>query len=135
MARNGTTWLVLANIGTPTVPAYSAVGCQRDGGTEETTENIDVSCKDSRAGRYLPGRYGSTLTLDSLYIETGAAYLALLDAMRDGTLIALAKELDGAVYETADAVINSLSESFPDQDAATVSMSATIDGFWSEVGS
>lgn len=134
MAQNGTDVLLLVNTGTPAVPAYEAVGCQRDVTFEETTAEIDVSCKDSRAMRVLPGRYGSTLTLDHLYISTNDGYLALQAAMRDGELILVMKQNDGVSTEYADALVTSLSEAFPDQAEATVSVSMTIDGFWTEVG-
>ena len=57
MSMNGTDVLLLVNTGTPTVPVYEAVGSQRDVTFDEATEEIDVSSKDSRAKRVLPGRY------------------------------------------------------------------------------
>jgi predicted secreted protein len=132
---NGTDLLILANTGTPEVPVYAAVGCQRDATIDEATATIDVSCKDSRAQRVLPGRYSSTLSLDALYVPDDAAYLALQTANRDGELILVAKEIAGVVTETASAKIDTMSESFPDQGEATISISLTIDGFWEAVGS
>jgi hypothetical protein len=70
-----------------------------------------------------------------LYVPTGAAYQALNDAMRDGVLVKIARQDEDVVTETVDAVITSLSENFPDQDAAVVSISLTIDGFWTVVAS
>lgn len=134
MAMNGTDVLLLVNTGTPAVPVYEAVGSQRDVTFDETTEEIDASSKDSRAMRVLPGRYGATLSLDALYVPTDDAYLALRSAMRDGELILVARENDGVTEETADALITSLSESFPDQGEGTISISLTIDGTWTEVG-
>lgn len=135
MAMNGTDLLLLANTGTPTVPTYEVVGCQRDATLEETTDTIDVSCKNSRAQRVLPGRYSGTISLDALYVPTNAAYLALVDANRNGELILVARQEDGVVTETVNAKVDTISETFPDQDAATISVSLTIDGFWTEVGS
>lgn len=132
---NGTNLLILVNTGTPSVPAYEAVGCQRDCTIEEASDTIDVSCKDSRAQRVLPGRFSGTVSLDHLYIDDDAGYLALQEANRDGELILLAKEWEGVVTETVDAKIDSMSESYPDQDAAVVSTALTIDGFWTPVGS
>lgn len=134
MAMNGTDVLLLVNTGTPTVPTYEVVGCQRDLSREETTEEIDVSCKASRAKRVLPGRYSSTLSLDALYVPTNADYLALQAAMRDGELILVALQVQGVTIETGDALITSMSEEFPDQGEATISISLTLDGFWTEVG-
>jgi len=135
MAMNGTDVLLLVNTGTELVPSYEAVGSQRDVSFEETTEEIDVSSKDSRAKRVLPGRYGASITLDALYVPTGTAFTALQDAMRDGELILVAKEVDNVTVETASALITSMSEAMPDQAEATISISLTIDGTWTVVGS
>ena len=135
MAMNGTDVLLLVNTGTAAVPVYEAVGSQRDVNFDEATEEIDVSSKDSRAKRVLPGRYSANLSLDALYVPTDDAYLALQSAMRDGDLILVAREEEETTTETATALITSLSESFPDQGEATISISLTIDGEWTEVGS
>jgi len=135
MAMNGTDVLLLVNTGTTAVPVYEAVGSQRDVTFDEATEEIDVSSKDSRAKRVLPGRYSATLSLDALYVWTDDGYRALRDAMRDGELILVAREDDSTTIETADALITSLSESFPDQGEGAISISMTIDGFWTELES
>ena len=135
MSKNGTDLVILVNTGTDLVPVYAAVGCQRDATIEESTATIDVSCKDIRAQRVLPGRYSGTISFDALYVPTDAGYIALKNAMRDGTLIKLAREDEDIVTEWIDAVVESISEAFPDQDAAVYSVSLTIDGFWTEVGS
>lgn len=135
MANNGTDLLLLANTGTPSVPVYEVVGSQRDATIEESTDTIDVSSKEGRSMRVLPGRYSSTISLDALYVPTDAAYLALQAANRDGTLILVARQFEGAVTEIATAKIDSMSESFPDQGEAVVSVSMTLDGDWAAVGS
>lgn len=135
MAQNGSDILLLVNTGTAAVPAYEAMGGQRDVTFDESTEEIDISSKDSRAQRVLPGRYSSTLSLDSLYVYDDDCYLALKDAMRDGELILVARQEDGVTEETADAVITSLSQSFPDQEEATISIDLTVDGWWTEFAS
>ena len=135
MAMNGTDVLLLVNTGTELVPSYEAVGSQRDVSFEETTEEIDVSSKDSRAKRVLPGRYGATISLDALYVPNDSAYGKLKNAMRNGTLIMVAKEVDDVTIETASALITSMSEADPDQAESTISISLTIDGTWTVVGS
>jgi len=135
MAMNGTDVLLLVNTGTPSLPVYEVVGSQRDVTFEEATEEIDVSSKDSRAKRVLPGRYSSSLSLDALYVPTNADYQALKDAMRNGDLILVARQEDNVTLETADALITGLSEAFPDQGEATISVSLTVDGFWVELTS
>ena len=133
MAKNGSEVVVAVNVGTPAVPAYEEVGSQRDVTFDEATEAIDVSSKDSRAARVLPGRYSSSVSLDTLYVWTDNGYRALRDAMRDGDLILIARNDEGVTIEYADALVTSLSESFPDQGEAAVSLSLDIDGFWSEL--
>jgi len=135
MAMNGTDVLLMVNTGTPETPVYEVVGCQRDVTFEETTEEIDVSCKDQRAKRVLAGRYGSTISLDALYVPTDSAYQELKAAKRAGELILVAREEQEVTLETATALITSMSESFPDQGEATISIALTIDGGWQEVGS
>lgn len=134
MAMNGADFLVLINTGTDEVPVYEVVGCQRDATIDETTAEIDASCKTSRNTRVLPGRYKATLTLDGLYVPDDDAYVALADAMRDGTFVTLVKQYDGNVTESAAAVITSLSESHPDQDVSVISAAFTIDGAWEALG-
>lgn len=135
MGMNGTDLLILVNTGTPSVPVYEAVGSQRDATIEESSATIDISSKDSRAMRVLAGRFSGSISLDALYVPTNAGYQALRQANRDGELILVARELAGVVQEIVSAKIDSMSESFPDQGEATISISLTIDGFWQEVGS
>ena len=135
MSMNGTALLLLANTGTPGTPTYEVVGSQRDATIDEADAGVDVSSKESRAARVLPGRYSSKVSMDELYVPTDAAYLALRSALRDGELILVAREEAGVVTETANVKIDSLSGKFPDQGEAAVSISMTVDGFWTEVGS
>jgi TP901-1 family phage major tail protein len=135
MAMNGTNLLILVNVGTEETPVYEAVGCQRDATIEESLEVIDVSCKDERQKRVLPGRSTGTISLDGLYVPDDAAYQALKSATRNGTNLLIAREENGEVTATVPAMITSLSESFPDQDAATISVGMEISGAWTEVGS
>jgi TP901-1 family phage major tail protein len=132
---NGTDLLILVNTGTQETPTYEAVGSQRDASIEEASDTIDVSSKDSRAQRVLAGRYSSSVSLDALYVPTDAAYQALKDANRGGDLILIAKQVAGVVEEIVTAKIDSMSEEFPDQGEATISIAFTVDGWWTVVGS
>lgn len=129
---NGTDVLLLVNTGTPSVPVYTAVGKQRDVTFEESTAEIDVSSKDAREQEVIAGRYTASITLDQLYVPTDSGYEALQAAMRDGELILVAKQVDEVTIETADALVTSLSERAPDQGEATVSVSLTVSGGWTE---
>lgn len=132
---NGTDILLLVNTGTINSPVYTAVGSQRDMTRDETTEEIDMSSKDSRAKRVIGGRYESALTLDALYVPSNAAYQALKTAMRAGDLILVRISESAVQTEEASALITSMSEEAPDQDAAVIAIELTIDGEWETVGS
>ena len=127
MAMNGTDVLIWVD--------GNMVGSQRDVTIDEATAEIDVSSKDQREMRVLPGRYDSSLSLDALYVPAGTAYLALQAAMRAGTFVEVVVLEDGVVTESADAIVTSLSRAAPDQDAATVSIGLRIDGAWVSGGS
>lgn len=106
------------------------VGSQRGVTFDETTAEIDTSSKESRAMRVIGGRYGATVSLDALYVPDDNAYARLKAAMRSGTLITVIRQEEGDVTESAPALVTSMSESFPDQDAATISAALRIDGEW-----
>ena len=122
MAMNGTDVLIWID--------GNMVGSQRDVTIDEATAEIDVSSKDQREMRVMPGRYDSSISLDGLYVPDDTAYLALQAAMRNATFVEVVVIEDGVVTESADAIVTALSRAAPDQDAATVSISLRIDGPW-----
>lgn len=133
---NGSDIVILANTsGDNDSPSYEVVGCQRDVTFTETRDEIDVSSKCDGARRILPGRYSASLSLDALYVPDDTAYNALREAHRDGELVLVARQEENVTIETAKALITTMSETFPDQSEATISMSLTIDGTWTVVGS
>lgn len=132
---NGAKVLLLVNAGTDVAPDWVAVGSQTNVTFEETNESIDESSKDSRARRVDYGRYSSTVSLEHLYVPSDEGYQALKAASRDGNKIKVRRQESGLSIEEADAVITSISEAMPDQDAVTVSVDLDIDGEWVEVGS
>lgn len=135
MAMNGTDLLLLANVGTEETPSYQVVGCQRDATFNENLDLIDVSCKEERAKRVLPGRSTGTISLTGLYVPDDQAFAALKNATREGLNILVAREEFGVVTETASVMVSSFSESFPDQGPATISVSMEVSGAWVAVGS
>jgi predicted secreted protein len=134
MAMNGADVLLYVNTGTDLAPNYEVIGSQRDFTLNETTAEIDVSSKDQREMRVLPGRYDSTITLGALYVPTDNAYLTLLSAMRNGTAITVRISEEGADVEEADAIVTALNRAGPDQDATTISVTLRIDGAWTTLG-
>ena len=108
------------------------VGSQTNVKFDEKTAEIDMSSKDGRAKRVIAGRYSATVTLDALYLASDTAYGALKSAMRDGTLVTIVRQDEETTHEEADAVVTSLSEAAPDQDAVKVSVDLAIDGEWAQ---
>ena len=133
MSMNGSDVLLMVNTGTTETPVWTAVGSQRDVTFEESTEEIDVSSKDERAKRVLAGRYSASVSLDALFVPDDTAYSALQTAHRAGDLIMVARNVNSVDEESATALITSMSQTMPDQDGATISVSLTIDGTWSAV--
>lgn len=129
--------LLLVNTGTEAIPAYEAIGSQRDATFDENSEEINTSSKNSRAFQGRPGRYKATVSLDHLFVPNDAAYQRLRDANRDpdGEMIMIARQQDGGVTELAEAFVTAISDKEPDQAESVISVSITISGFWTEVGS
>ncbi len=109
------------------------VGSQRDATIDESSDVIDISSKESRARRIVPGRYSSTLSLDALYVPDSVSYTAIKTAMREGTLVNVAVMDNNINIKSASGYVTSLSEEYPDQGEATVSITIEIDGEWTEL--
>jgi predicted secreted protein len=113
---------------------WEAATGQRGATFDETTDEIDASSKDSRSKRVLAGRYGSTISMDGLYVPSEATYQALVAANRNGTFILVVRQEEGVDVEQATALVTDISMAAPDNDVSTCSISLTIDGEWTPVG-
>ena len=109
------------------------VGSQRDATIDESSDVVDISSKESRARRIVPGRYSSTLSLDALYVPDSVSYTAIKNAMREGTSVNVAVMDNNVNIKSAMGYVTSLSEEYPDQGEATVSITIEIDGEWTEL--
>lgn len=128
---NGIDLTLSIRTSTGTPDTYTILGAQRGATLEETTSEIDTASKDSRNATYLPGRYGATITCDALYVPSNTAKAAIQTAMRGGTTLRVRKTALGAeVVEQADCIVTSISSEFPDQDAATLSLTLLVTGAW-----
>lgn len=132
---NGTDILLLVNTGTPTAPVYEVMGGQRNFTQTENTAARDDSSKDAREAANEPGRYSANLSLETLYVPTDNAFLALEAAMRDGDKILVLRQEEGVNIEAALCVITSLVRNGPDQETATCSAELTLDGAFTVLGS
>lgn len=127
---NGADVTVYVNTGTPGSPIWTLVGSQRNVTFQNRTGIIDRSSKESADRRILGGRREYSVTLDALFIPGATALAALRTAQRTGALAQLRRVYAGSPVEKADAIVADMPETFPDQDAATVSVTFEIDGAW-----
>ena len=130
MAVNGSTILLMVNIGTEALPQFVPVASQRDVTFGQTAELIDVSNKDKKARQVLSGRITRTVTASSLYVPSQRAYQLLKNFFDIGLPILIGREEYGRLIETARAYITDFSESAPDQGPAETSITLEIDGDW-----
>ena len=127
---NGADVLLLVDVGVST-PSFVIAAGQRDVTFDESNNLIDISSKDTgRIEEVLMGRLTQTVTLDMLFINGDAGYLALKDASRNGTAITIRRRFQGADIEDATAFVETRSETFPDQDAGLVSLAFRLSGAW-----
>ena len=127
---NGADVLILVDVGV-SAPSFVIAAGQRDVTFDESNNLIDISSKDTgRIEEVLMGRLTRTVTLDMLFINGDAGYLALKDASRNGTAITIRRRFQGADIEDATAFVETRSETFPDQDAGLVSLAFRLSGAW-----
>ncbi len=130
---NGADVLVIIDVGIST-PNFVVAAGQRDVTFDESNNLIDISSKDTgRIEEVLMGRLTQTVTLDMLFINGDAGYLALKDAARNGTSIDIRRRFQGSDIEQVTAFVETRSETFPDQDAGLVSLSFRLSGSWGTV--
>lgn len=127
---NGADVLVSVNI-SASAPNWQIVAHQRGVEFALTNALIDISSKSSgRRSEYLPGREDEDVTLDALWVESATAYGYIKSAARDGSTVEIKRLYNSVDVESCDAVITNLSESFPDQEAGTVSLTFKRTGPW-----
>lgn len=130
---NGADVLVIVDVGVST-PSFVVAAGQRDVTFDESNNLIDISSKDTgRIEEVLMGRLTQTVTLDMLFINGDAGYLALKDASRNGTSVTIRRRFQGTDIEEVTAFVETRSETFPDQDAGLVSLSFRLSGSWTAV--
>ena len=94
---------------------------------------IDASSKDSTESVYLPGRFNQTLTLDALYIPGLPEFIVLRTAQRNRQVVKIRRAELGSDTEECDAVITSMSETFPDNAASTINVQFRVASPWAGV--
>jgi hypothetical protein len=124
---------VLVEVADASSGIYFVVGSQRGVTFDETTDPIDFNSKEDRRDFVNPGRWGSNVSFDYLYIPTSSGYARLKNASRNGEYVRLRRKERGVLIESAECVVTSLSESFPDQEASVVSADFKLNGGWTPV--
>jgi hypothetical protein len=115
---------------TYTQTVYTAVGYQSDATFDEKTRSVEVSSKEARQSKYYPGQYSATVAAKNLYVPSDTAFVALKNAMRNGTKVVVARQESGSEVEHASAVVTELSGSFKDQTEGLISLTMSVDGPW-----
>ncbi len=123
---NGNEVLILAD--TDGAGTFAAVASQQEASIDESNDIIDQSSKDARERKVAAGRYEATVSFGALYVPTDAAFVALKASLRNGTKIKLREQRQGTPVEEYLAVISSMTRDYPDQDNATISLEAAVDG-------
>jgi hypothetical protein len=132
--KSGSDVVLLANTGTVASPTYEIVGSQTGMTRDEERNDIETTHKGVDAHTYIYGKYGSSLTLDKLFVPSGAAISALKTAIRDGlTILVQVNDTDASTTEEAEVLVTSKTEDWPDNDAATLSLDLLVTGTWTTV--
>jgi TP901-1 family phage major tail protein len=129
MAMKGSNILLLVDNGTGFIP----VGEQTNLSDESTRNLIEVTSKDDNHQKFLPGKKGDTIELEAFYVPNDTAYGLLKTAYDNGELIVVRRSEDGVSVEEASAWIGSISRNAPDGEAATVTISLTLNESWTAV--
>jgi TP901-1 family phage major tail protein len=114
MAINGSAVLLIVN--------GVEVAAQTGLSIEESNEMIEASHKQSTYASYLYGRTEGSLSLEALYVPTDAGFQALKNAFKNKEVVTVRISENGTAVEEADALIESMSREYPDNDVATISV-------------
>jgi TP901-1 family phage major tail protein len=131
---NGTDVLLFVNTGTINSPTYVAVGSQRNTTITKTMATMDASSKDSDDENPEPGRLGSTVSLDGVYVPSDVAQRLIDTTYKSKGLLLIEVQENGVETETAPAYITSFVKNHPDQDVSTFTIDLMVKGGWTEAG-
>lgn len=112
---------------------FTPLAGQRGASRERSAATIDTSHKLDEYERFIPGRLSSTMSFDGLWVPDDEAYAALEAAYENRVLIGVRMIKDGELWKEADGFLTSISEGFPDQEAATISANFQVSGAWRDV--
>lgn len=120
---------------TPTgTPVWTKVAAQRGFSLEKTSDNFEITSKDSGVNREYEYLYNtSTLSLDGLYVPDDEALAALEKAQDTQQKIKVQRWVNGAAVKEADALISTHTIEGPYDDSGTYSLELQISGGWTDV--
>ncbi len=125
---DGSDLMLMVDTSATETPNYVLVACQRGFTYSGSRSEIDVSCKNEDVTRVIGGRMKETLTLESLYAPSDAAYQKLMTAFLAGTKVKVAEQEEGVTKRKGYAYIISMSKAAPMDGGVTFSANLTIDG-------
>lgn len=109
---------------------FIPIASQKDATFEESNGEIDFSDKLSRVEKVGYGRYSWTVTLDALYVPEDRSIGHLFRAMRTAEEVRIRRRELGTDVQEALAIITSMSTSYPDNEASTISISLRNASEW-----
>ena len=136
MALDGAQVLVLVPVDDGSgATEYIPVAEQTSLSMENTHNLIDASSKDNTHTKWLYGKEDNTLSLEALYVPGDKALKALKDAKKNREKVILRRSEEGTEVEEAEALIETISYEWPDNDNSTVSVDFQLNEAWQEVTS
>lgn len=132
MALNGTQVLLMVFDATANEGAgeYVSVAEQTGLSMEESVNLIEASSKESDHTKWLYGKSDGTLSLEALYVPNDRGLALLKQAKKERKPILVRRDEAGQPIEQVEALIETISTEFPDNDNATVSVDLQLNGNW-----
>lgn len=132
-AIDGAQVLVIVNMGDDTTPDWQPVAEQTNLSIENTRNLIEATSKESDHTKWIYGKKDGTTSLEKLYVPNDSAFMAIEDAQKNGETVILRRTEDGENIEEAEALVETISKEFPDNDASTCTADFQLDEDWHEV--
>lgn len=129
----GFSYVIKVNTGTVGSPTWTSVASQRGLSINPVSDVIDVSSKESLHREFLGGMIGETISFDAMFIRSGVDFAALQTAQRAGSKIQVMRTEGGTNKEWSYALITDMTQDFPYDGPATISVSLQLTGTWTAV--
>lgn len=107
------------------------IGGQMSATVTQTRDVFETHIKGDDEKTFENGAATTTIDLDCLWIASDSGQAALQTSVRDGSTITVHRHVDGTTTESATAYVTSFSETFPNDEKATVAATLQISGAWS----